>query len=64
MELAAYILGLLLSAFLSLPPPLQVAVLVALGWSWTYKRGWNGALALGRDAAIRQAKENYKRLKR
>ncbi len=64
MELAAYLIGLALSLFLSLPPPLQVGVLVAMGWMWTYNKGWNDSLRLARDNAIRNAEEAYRRNKR
>jgi hypothetical protein len=57
MELIAYTAGLILSVFLSLPPPLQVGLLVAAGWLWSYKRGWNAAVDAVWVADITKANE-------
>lgn len=43
--------------FFSLPPPLQGAVLTALGGMWLYRRGWNNAVDAVWVADVTKANE-------
>lgn len=60
MELLAYLIGLAFSLFFSLPVSLQVGVLVAIGWMWRYRQGWNNAVNAdyGDDMAKARARRN------
>lgn len=57
MELIAYFVGLLVSLFFSLPPPIQAGVLTSLAGMWIYRRGWNNAIDAVWTADITKANE-------
>lgn len=57
MELIFWLFGQALAAFFSLPPPLQVGLLVAFGWLVSYRRGWNSAVEAAYRADIAKAED-------
>jgi hypothetical protein len=64
MELIAYLIGLFVSAFLSLPPPLQAAVVSTSLLLWVYRKGWNDSVDAAYLADIQKANDTRRARRR
>lgn len=64
MELIAYLIGLFVSAFLSLPVPLQAGVITTAICMWIYRKGWNDAVDAAYIADITKAADTRRARRR
>ncbi len=64
MELLFFLIGLFVSAFLSLPVPLQAGVITTALLMWVYRKGWNDAVDAAYIADITKAADTRRARRR